>query len=191
MKHIQASGLRKGQWVTCNAQVMCKLQGTHAAGKTVEYAAEYFKDKGTLEGKHPTESQVNEFLEKYKSSPIRYKLSKIPKEEMSVINVTFPALIRYNRKTGEETETRGDSYVQPYLKALELANKKDVLILITAGGAEETRATPEFIEQEIKTYKNSSFSKFTDLEKLSFIGKTEDVAYVIEEYNKAIKKARY
>ncbi len=192
MKHVQGSGLRKGQWVECDAQVMCRLQGTHAAGKTVEYAAEYFQDKGELKGKKPTEEQVKEFLEKFSSSPIRYRLSKIPKEELDVMEVTFPALIKRNRRTGEETETRGDSYIKPYLQALKLAYKKDVLILISSGGSnKEVRATPEFIEEQIRTYKNSTASKFNDLDKLSFVGRREDVAYVVENYHKAIQRERY
>lgn len=62
MKHLQASGAKQGQWVTCNAKVKCRNGGTHVDDNVLTQIQENFKAEGkTVPVSKITEADVRNF----------------------------------------------------------------------------------------------------------------------------------
>lgn len=56
MKHLQASGIKKGQWVTCNAKVKCRNGGTHVDDNVLTQIQKNFE----VHGKNVPLSKITE-----------------------------------------------------------------------------------------------------------------------------------
>lgn len=62
MKHLQASGAKQGQWVTCTAKVKCRNGGTHVNDNVLTQIQQNFKAEGkTVPLSQITEADVKTF----------------------------------------------------------------------------------------------------------------------------------
>jgi hypothetical protein len=189
-KHVQKSGIRAGQWVTCHAQYACRNQGVHVYSKELEYAKEYFADKGELQGKNPTAEQVKEFRDRYKKKPLVYRLSKIPKEDLSGIKYTYPQYEARNRASGEIVTRRRDTYAGAFAYLAEQAEKNDVLITLVYDDGTKEDLTPEGTEDLIARGKKNPHKRYTDIAHLELFGHRDNVVTVQEKYGCKLEKFR-
>lgn len=139
MKHIQQKGLRAGQWVRCNAQYACRNGGVHIADKSIEYATEYFQDKGLLsKGQKLSAEQVVEFETKFGNSPLMYRFSKIPAKNIKQANINFDGELYLNEFENNRVA---------FEKLCKLSLKKNVQIELHFARGHSKVVTPELVER--------------------------------------------
>lgn len=192
MKHIQKTGLRAGQWVTCNAQKECRNGGSHYASKEIEYAKEYFQDKGELEGKQPTASQLKQFIETFGEDTLKYRLSKIPNERRGGISYNFEKTTKRNRFTGETKLVRRDAIIGPMLKLFKEAEDNDLQVVVhyeRDNRIVQEIVTPETLESLKTQYgKVPATRRMNDVAKIQIFGDKIKAKEVALKYTERLDK---
>jgi hypothetical protein len=172
MKHIQKKGLRAGQWVRCNAQYVCRNSGVHIADKSIEYATEYFQDKGRLnKGQKLSAEQAVEFETKFGKNPLLYRFSKLDSESIKQAQINFDTPFYL----GDFKNT-----IEAFEKLCNLSMKKNVQVEIHFVGGNSKVLTPEVAERAKK-----GFLPPRKVSHFSLKGQHENVASVSEAFLKA------
>lgn len=176
--------------MTCRAKCACRNKGVHGYSQELEYAREYFDDKGQLDGKNPTPQQVKEFRDRYKKKPLVYRLSKFPKEDLSGIKYTYPQYEARNRSSGEIVTRRRDTYAGAFAYLAEQAEKNDVLITLVYGDGTKGDLTPEGTEDLIARGKKNPHRRYGDITHLKLYEHRDNIVTVQEKYGCKLEKFR-
>lgn len=115
MKHIAASGVKAGQWVTCPARIQCQLEGTIHASDNDLYKVRLWKQEETNEGKY--------LALKYLTREDYENFNALPQDEKNIYEEMFKDKMKESQKRAEKKAQTPRVATASELKAIEYLHK--------------------------------------------------------------------
>lgn len=110
MKHIAASGVKAGQWVTCPARIKCQLEGTIHASDNELYKVRLWKQEETNEGKYLALKNLTR--EDYEN------FNALPQDEKNIYEEMFKDKMKESQKRAERKAHNSRPVTERELKAI-------------------------------------------------------------------------
>ena len=110
MKHIAASGVKAGQWVSCPAKIKCQLEGTIHASDNELYKVRLWKQEETNEGKYLALKNLTR--EDYEN------FNALPQDEKNIYEEMFKDKMKESKKRAERKAQNGAPITQQELNAI-------------------------------------------------------------------------